>query len=101
MMLNLSWSSVFWTVRDCNRCIRDVSLLLLLRCASQVNNLIFFPKGSLLDSKIDQGKGILVMSGNGNSGSGNSGGGNIGGGMNAQWDALSKWADANAALNEV
>lgn len=55
----------------------------------------------MLDSKIDQGKGILVMSGNGNSGSGNSGGGNIGGGMNAQWDALSKWADAIAALNEV
>ena len=69
----------------------------------QVNDLVFFffPKGSLLNSKIDQGKGILVMSGDGNSGSGNSGGGNIGGGMNAQWDALSKWADAIAALNEV
>lgn len=43
--------------------------------------------GTLLNSKIDQGKGVLVV---------NSA---VGGGMSAQWNAMSKWADAVGALN--
>ena len=46
--------------------------------------------GTLTDSKIDQGSGVLVV-GKGNNGKG--------GGMNAQWNALNKWADAISALN--
>ena len=65
--------------------------------------------GTLVDAKIDQGKGILVRKGanGGNSGTaasggngGNGGSGGNGGGMDTQWDALSKWADAIANLNE-
>jgi hypothetical protein len=44
--------------------------------------------GTLLHSKIDQGKGVLVVGRNAGSS-----------GMSAQWQALSKWADAIAALN--
>ena len=44
--------------------------------------------GSLINAKIDQGKGILVLSNNVNDT------------LSAQWNALSNWADAIVSLND-